>query len=153
MAARRVAIALVVGILALAVALAQAQTRMVYDHPGRFAANVADIGATLTELVAAPTGGQAVYVTTIVLASSTATAGAFALRAGTGTNCGTNPVGVFPQPGVSSPTLTYVYPANTAVPFYVLLQPAVRLPAGYALCLIGAATNLARGQVHGFVAP
>jgi len=130
-----------------------AQQRVVIDHPGRFAANVADVGATLTEIVPAPTATQAVYVTTIVLASSTATAGAFALRGGTGVACATNPVGVFPQPGVSGPTLTYVYPANTSVPLIVTLQPAVRLPTGYALCLLGTATNLARGQVHGFVAP
>ena len=139
-------------LLVLAVTQAGAQSRVIIDHPQRFAANVGDIGATLTEIVAATTG-QYIYVTTIILSSSTSTAGTFALRAGQGSNCATNPVGLFPQPGVSSPTLTYVYPANTAVPLVITLQPPVRAPAGYALCLVGVATNLARGQVHGFIAP
>jgi len=139
-------------LLVLAVTQAGAQSRVIIDHPQRFAANVGDIGATLTEIVAATTG-QYIYVTTIILSSSTSTAGTFALRAGQGANCATNPVGVFPQPGVSSPTLTYVYPANTAVPLVITLQPPVRAPSGYALCLVGVATNLARGQVHGFIAP
>src|SRR5262245_58870108 len=147
----------VVGVVTLLLMLAlhahlHAQSRVIIDHPQRFAANVGDIGATLTEIVAATTG-QYIYVTTIILSSSTSTAGTFALRAGQGSNCATNPVGMFPQPGVSSPTLTYVYPANTAVPLVITLQPPVRAPAGYALCLVGVATNLARGQVHGFIAP
>src|SRR5262247_2461333 len=140
-------------LLTLALCDAHAQSRVIIDHPQRFAANVGDIGATLTEIVAAPPSNQYVYVTTIILESSTATAGSFALRAGQGANCATNPVGMFPQPGVSSPTLTYLYPANTAVPLVITLQPPVRAPAGYALCLVGVATNLARGQVMGFIAP
>src|SRR5262245_30003721 len=140
-------------LLALLLEGASAQSRVILDHPARFAANVGDIGATLTEIQAAPPSNQYIYVTTIILESSTAPAGSFALRAGQGANCATNPVGLFPQPGVSSPTLTYLYPANTSPPLVITLAPPVRAPAGYAMCLVGTATNLARGQVHGFIAP
>lgn len=132
---------------------AGAQSRVVIDHPGRFNAAVADIGATLTEIVAAPTGGQSVYVTAIVLVSATATGGSFALRSGTGTNCGTGTTGLVPQPGVASPTLTFNYPANTATPLVINFSPPAKAPASAALCVIGVATNVARGQVLGFVGP
>ena len=131
---------------------AQSFQRVQPDHPQRVALNVADLGATLTEIGAAITG-QSYYVTGIVLTSSTATGGTFAIRAGTGTNCGTNPVGIWPQPGVASPTLTYPYPANTVQPYVIQFPVAIKAPVGNAICLIGTATNLARGAVLGFTAP
>jgi hypothetical protein len=140
-------------IVAAWLASAEAQTgRTVIDHPNRFAANVADVGATLTEIGAAITG-QAYYVTGIVLVSSTSTGGTFAIRAGTGANCATNPVGVWPQPGVASPTLTYPYPANTAAPYVIQFSVPIKAAVGSAICLVGTATNLARGAVLGFTAP
>ena len=149
---RRLGLALALVLLSAASAPAQF-SRVIQDHTGRFTANVGDIGATLTEIQAAPASNVAHHVVTIALGSSTATAGAFALRAGTGTNCGTNPVGVFPQPGVASPTLTMPYPANTVQPYVMTFAPPIRLPLGNALCIIGTATNLARGSVSGFTAP
>src|SRR5262245_44655133 len=95
------ALAVSVLVAVLLVTEVGAQSRVIIDHPSRFAANVGDIGATLTEIVAAPSSNQYIYVTAIILSSSTATAGSFALRAGQGANCATNPVGLFPQPGVS----------------------------------------------------
>jgi hypothetical protein len=142
----------VVGIFLALASSAWAQGRVTLDHPQRFAASVADIGATLTEIQAAVTG-QAIYVTDVILQSSTATAGTFALRSGTGTNCATNPIGVMPQPGVATPTLTLGYPGNASAPLQIALSMPFRLPAGTALCIIGTATNLARGQVHGFKSP
>jgi hypothetical protein len=138
----------------LGVPTTDAQTgRTILDHPNRFAANVGDIGATLTEIVAAPASGSAHYVTMIVLVSSTSTAGSFALRQGTGTNCGTSTLGVFPQPGVASPTLTNVYPGSASTPLQITFNLPIRLVSGNALCVIGAATNLARGAIIGFTAP
>src|SRR5262245_52171814 len=137
----------------LPVAEAQQSTRMVLDHSGRYTAPVSDIGATLTQIVAAPSGGQSVYITSIVLVSSTATAGAFNLQSGTGTNCATGTLGVFPQWGLGSPTLTIPYPANTVAPLVIFLPQPIKLPASAALCVLGTATNLARGTVVGFVAP
>jgi hypothetical protein len=146
-------LALLVALLLLVASVASAQTgRTVIDHPNRFAANVADIGATLTE-IGAVVSGSSYYVTGIVLVSSTATGGTFALRAGTGTNCASNVVGVWPQPGVSSPTLTYPYPANTTAPYVIQFSIPIKAPVGSAICLVGTATNLARGAVLGFVAP
>ena len=149
---RRLTLLLALLLLIPAVASAQSFQRVVPDHPNRVAANVADIGATLTEIGAAITG-QAYYVTGIVLTSSTGTGGTFAIRAGTGANCATNPVGVWPQPGVSSPTLTYPYPANTVQPYVIQFPIAIKAPVGSAICLIGTATNLARGAVFAFTAP
>jgi hypothetical protein len=148
---RRLALLVVLLLLVATVASAQ-QGRTVIDHPNRFAANVADVGATLTEIGAAITG-QAYYVTGIVLTSSTATGGTFAIRAGTGVNCASNVTGIWPQPGVSSPTLTYPYPANTTQPYVIQFSIPIRAPSANALCLVGTATNLARGAVLGFTAP
>ena len=131
---------------------AQTSSRVIIDHPNRYQANVADIGATMTQIVAA-TSGQRVYVTSLVLVSSTATAGSFALRAGTGSDCATGTTGVLPQPGVRSPTLTLVYPGNASTPLNLQFSPPLVTPQGYALCLVGVATNLARGAVLGFTAP
>ena len=150
---RRLGLFLVLALLLLATtAHAQSYQRVIIDHPNRFSANVPDIGATMTQILPA-TAGQSVYVTSLVLVSSTATAGAFALRAGTGTDCATSTTGVIPQPGISSPTLTYVYPGNASSPLNLQFNPPVKAPLGFALCLVGTATNLARGQVNGFTAP
>lgn len=140
-------------VLATGGVMAHAQTRTVPSHPGMFSAAIPDVGATLTEIKAAPTGGQSIYVTDVMLGSSTSTAGTFALRSGTGTNCGTSTTGVIPQPGVSSPTGLISYPANSANVFVLNMTMSIKLPAGHALCVIGSATNLARGQVNGFIAP
>jgi len=150
---RRLGLVLALLLLGPALAHAQGTGRVILDHPQRFAASVGDIGATLTEIQAAPAATVSHYVTEIVLQSSTATAGTFALRQGTGTNCATNPVGVFPQPGVATPSATYSYPATTSLPLVIPFSPPIKLIAGNALCIIGAATNLARGSVMGFSAP
>lgn len=112
------------------------------------------LAASLTQCQAAPAAGYSLYITSVIAISTTGTASNIALRAGTGSNCGTGTVGVFPQPGGSSPSRVLTTPINTAAPFnFTFPGSGLKLPAANALCVIGVATNTLDVAISGYIAP
>lgn len=110
-----------------------------------------DVGATLTRCAIATTDTPVtMYVTTVIGESTTATAGLFLLRYGTGTNCGTGTASLLPS-AATVPRLQY--PGNAAPPTVIALTTPLKVPAGKDLCLIGSATNTFTGQISGFYGP
>lgn len=139
------------GVVFMAAPATEAQTQ----HGGAlWSCSADDIGATLTIMQASPPGsgqclgltGQKRLVTYIVAQSTTTTAGTFILRYGTGTNCGTGTVSLIPSAATAA---RLAAPANTAAPTVILLSPALAIPAGQDLCVLGVATNTFTGQVGG----
>lgn len=108
------------------------------------------IGATLTEIRAAPASGLSLYLTGYTAGSTTATAGLHLLRYGTGTNCGTGTTTLFPGTGT---TARIASPANTIVPTVVTFPTPIQVTAANAVCLIGVATNTTWMVLTGFTAP
>lgn len=109
------------------------------------------IAATLTQCQAAPAAGLRLYVTDISIQSTTATAGQFLLRQGTGTNCGTGTASIFPS---AATVVRYGYPANTAAqPSVFRFSTPVVLTAANALCVLCVATNTCTVAIQGYTAP
>lgn len=121
------------------------------DHPNRISCGVDTIAATLTEMTgcAAPAAGLSIYITDVIAQSTTATAGQFILRQGTGTNCGTGTASVFPS---AASVIRFAAPGNGVAPLAVSLKTPIKLTAANALCLLGVATNTVTAQVVGFIA-
>lgn len=111
-----------------------------------------NIGATLTQCKAAPAAGLRDYITDIVIASTTTTAGQFLIRTGTGTNCATGTASLFPS---SATVVRFPYPGNTStigsttIHLLTPLQP----PAAAAICIICVVTQTCTVQMQGFEAP
>jgi hypothetical protein len=118
--------------------------------PTLWSCGLDNIGATLTECQAAPGAGLKLYISGVVAQSTTATAGQFALRRGTGTNCGTGTGNVLSS---ATATARYVSPANTIAPTFITFPNPIALPANEALCVLGVATNTTTIQVTGYTAP
>jgi hypothetical protein len=115
-----------------------------------WACSVDDVGATLTQCKLAPEPGQRLYLTDVVVTSTTAVAGLFLVRTGTGANCGTDTASLLP----SAPTVPRVpYPANTAAPTVVKLSTPVMAPLASSICIICSVTNTCTAQMSGYVAP
>lgn len=119
------------------------------DHPERWSAGIDNIGATLTEIKAAPAAGLSLYITGWIAQSTTTTAGQHTLRFGTGTNCGTGTGNLLN----GAATARYTSPANTAAPTVVQLIPPLKVTAANAVCLLGVATNTTSMTLMGFTAP
>ena len=119
-------------------------------YPNTWTASLDDIGATLTEIRAAPGAGLALYLTGYMAGSTTSTAGLHLLRRGTGTNCATGPTTLFPGTGG---TARVPSPANTAAPTVVQFDPPLRVEGNEAVCLLGVATNTTWMVLSGFTAP
>ncbi len=109
-----------------------------------------NIGATLTRCIESPEPSLRRYVTDIVAQSTTATAGQFILRTGTGTNCGTSTASFLPSAATAARLAS---PANTAAPTRIHLETPLVVPAGHDLCLLGIAVNTTTIQINGYVAP
>jgi hypothetical protein len=124
---------------------AEAQT-----YGSRWECGLDGIGATLTLCVAAPTSGEARYITDIVAQSTTTTAGLMLVRTGTGTNCGTSTLSLFPA---ASTVARIAYSANTLAPTVIPLRTPLRVPPNADLCVIGTGTNTVTIQFEGYVAP
>lgn len=149
------------GLLALVCAVtlwatpADSQT---YTRPGQLSQSW---GCTLTGLVATLTKCQAgtpvagvvslrLYITDIIVQTTTATAGGYSIQYGTGTNCATGTTALFPSDNVSS-TFKAPVVANPAADlhFTTPLIPA----AGADICVIGTGTNTINIYLTGFLAP
>lgn len=104
-------------------------------------------GCSLTALVASLTQCKAVpdsatqryYITDIVVQTTTTTAGTYAIRSGTGTNCATGTLQVFPASGTGSDRFTA--PISTSPTATIHLVTPIAVTAGHAVCVIGTATN------------
>ena len=124
-----------------------------YVRPGGpvpWACSLDNIGTTLTQCQAAPGASLKLYVTNIVVASTTATAGLFLIRYGTGANCGTGTTSLFPS---AATVVRLGYPANTLVPTNISLQTPVSAPANNAICIVCVVTNTCTVQLTGYTAP
>lgn len=120
------------------------------DHPNRFTCSLTGLAATLTQCQAAPAAGLRLYVTDVVVQTTTATSGQFSIQSGTGTNCGTATTAVMPSGNVAN---RFNAPPNTAGALSVDLDTPLALTAGHALCVIGTVTNTVSIQIVGYTAP
>ena len=108
------------------------------------------VAATLTLCKTAPNNGRRLYIRSIVAQSSTATAGTWILRYGTGTNCGTGTTSLFPSAATAA---SYVAPANNVAPTVIQMDPPLTVPVGKDLCVLGVATNTTKIHIRGYLKP
>lgn len=107
------------------------------------------VAASLTQCQAAPAAGLKLYVRTLMIQTTTATSGTYALQSGTGANCATGTAAVFPSSATGN---RFNAPINSQAMASLTFDPPISLPAASALCIIGIATNTVSGQVFGFTA-
>lgn len=120
--------------------------------PVPWSCSLDNIGATLTQCKAATGAGIKAYVTDIVIASTTATAGQFIIRTGTGSNCGTGTASLFPS---AATVVRFPYPGNTSTigSTTIHLVTPLNPPAASAICILCVATNTCTVQMQGYEAP
>lgn len=120
-----------------------------------------DVGATLTECIAAPGSRvlstldqQKLLVSDIVAQSTTTTGGLLLVRYGTAANCGTGTQSLLPS-AATVPRL--FYGASTAAPLVLHFDPPLVVPAAAhqaahpRLCVIATATNTVSLQISGML--
>jgi len=125
------------------------------DHPNRFSCSADNIAATLTELSAGCSAATvpstaSLYITDVIAQSTTATAGQFILRSGTGTNCGTGTTSVLPS---AATVVRFSAAGNGVAPTVINFTTPIKVTADHGLCVLGVATNTVTIQVTGFIAP
>lgn len=118
--------------------------------PQPWACSLDGIGTTLTECRAAPGTGKRLYLTDVVAQSTTATAGLFLIRTGTGTNCATGMASLLPS---AATAVRLAHPANTAAPLLIRLSTPLAAPVNSAICVLGVVTNTVTIQLSGYIAP
>jgi hypothetical protein len=106
--------------------------------------------ATLTQCLPVRAGSR-YYVTDIVVQTTTATSGDWAIRVGTGTNCGTGTAQLFPVSGSGSDR--YKAPIAANPPGVISLSTPLAAPAGAAVCVIGTGTNTINITLLGYWGP
>lgn len=137
--------------LSLAVVALLAQVN--YSTPiNNWSCGLDNIGATLTQCQPAPAAGLRLYVSDVVIASTTATAGQFLIRYGTGANCVTGTTSLLPS---AATVARLPYPANTSAigSTTIHLRTPIAAPAANAVCIICVATNTCTVQMGGYTAP
>lgn len=109
------------------------------------------IGATLTQCAAVTplATGERYVITDIVVQTTTGTSGTYAIRSGTGTNCGSNTAQVFPASGSGSDRFSA--PINSQPTAVISLKTPLAVTANHAVCLIGIGTNTINVQMTGFI--
>jgi hypothetical protein len=118
-----------------------------YPATGQWSCSLDDVGATLTLCQEGVEPGVGhFYITDIAAQSTTATAGLFLVRAGTGTNCGTGTVSVFPA---AATVPRVAYPGNSLLPLAMSFTTPIKVPANKDICVIGTATNTVTVQIQG----
>lgn len=108
------------------------------------------IGATLTLCQTNVGHSNRLYLTDVVIQSTTTTVGQFLLRGGTGANCGADTVSLFPS---AATVVRIAYTANTAAPTVISLKTPVSTARGSDLCILCIATQTCSAQLSGFAAP
>lgn len=114
----------------------------------RFACGLAGLAASLTECQALA-AARVYYITDIVVGTTTATSGTYGVQVGTGTNCGTNTATLFPAPPATTAS-RYQAPIAANPVAVINFQTPLITPAGYAICVIGVATNTINIQITGY---
>lgn len=112
----------------------------------RWTCSLAGLAASLTECQALA-AARVYYVTDIVVQTTTATAGSYAIQTGTGTNCGSTTAALFP---VNSTAARFIAPISTQPTAVISLTTPLVSPAGAAICVIGTATNTINIQISGY---
>lgn len=118
--------------------------------PVEWSCTLSGIAATLTQCQAAPGAGLSLYVTDIVVQTTTTTSGTYAVQYGTGTNCGTGTAALFPGGATAN---RWNAPITTSATSNFSFTTPLVVPANNALCVIGVATNTIRIQMNGYTAP
>lgn len=123
--------------------------------------SLAAVDNNLTKCVVAPgsrdlssLSQEKLFITDIVAQSTTATAGQFMLRYGTGTNCATGTTSLLPS---SVTAVAYQYPGNAAAPLVMSFRTPLVVPPGAGsagarhpdLCVLAVATNTGTIQISG----
>jgi len=111
--------------------------------------SVDNIGATLT-LCKASKNNYRLYITDVLVQSTTATGAGFLLRYGTGSACGTGTVSLLPS-GAAVPRIGY--PAATSAPTKLSFVTPISAPKDTDLCIICTVTNTCTAQLSGYAAP
>lgn len=94
--------------------------------------------------------GSRLFITDIVVSSSTTTGGTFYLTSGIGANCGTNGAKLYPPVA----TAAIGYPAsNGGGARNLTFRTPIEVPAGQDICVFGTATNTANIAIHGYAQP
>jgi len=107
------------------------------------------VGASLT-LCEPAQSGLRLYVTDIVMQSTTATGGLMLIRSGTGAACGTGTLSMLPS-AATVPRIAY--PGNTVHTTHINLETPVAGARNADLCVICTVTNTCSIQLTGFAAP
>lgn len=118
--------------------------------PTSWSCSLDGIAATLTECKAAPGAGLKLYLTDLVIGSTTATAGQYLVRYGTGANCGTGTTSFLPA---AATVVRYGYPPNTTAPTPLQFLTPLPATANNAICIACVLTNTCTVQMSGYIAP
>src|SRR5512133_3208397 len=120
--------------------------------PGtRWTCGLAGLAATLTQCQALA-AGRTYYITDIVVGTTTTTAGDYAIQSGTGTNCATGTMVVFPAAPADA-AARYKAPISSGPVGVIALRQPIPVTAAHAICLIGTATNTINVNLHGYYLP
>ena len=103
-----------------------------------------------TLCLAAAEPGMRRYITDVVAQSIETTAGLFSLHHGTGLNCATGEVVILID-GVSSTRIAAAGSTDAAT--RMRFKPALIVPSGKDLCVLGDAANGVTTQITGYLAP
>ena len=114
----------------------------------RFACGLAALGASLTTCAVA-VAGKSYYITDIVVGTTTATSGTWAIQTGTDANCATGTAVVFPAAPATTSSRFQAPIAANPVSVISFTTPIVVPASGY-VCAIGVATNTININIHGY---
>jgi hypothetical protein len=120
------------------------------DHPVRWSCAIGSLAATLTQCQAAPAAGLKLYLTDVTVQTTTTTSGTYGIQYGTGSNCATGAVALFPKSATAD---RWNAPITTSAAANFVFRVPLEAAAANAICIIGTATNTIRIQLHGFTAP
>lgn len=137
--------------VAFAIVFTVASAQMfIRSETDSFGCALVNIAASLTQCQAVPAiATQSYYITNLTVQTTTGTAGTFALRSGTGTNCASATAQVFPSSGSGSDRWTA--PINTQPSANITFYTPLKVTAGHAICHIGVGTNTTNVQIGGYV--
>ena len=113
---------------------------------GAWTCSLAALAAALTECQATTKSPDYYVVTQIIVQTTTATSGDYAVRTGTGTNCGSDTAGLFP----SDVTKTFKAPIAANPTAVISFPQPLKAPAGTAICAFGTGTNTINIQLVGY---
>jgi len=117
----------------------------------RWTCSLDAVDANLTRCARSQDFSPASFVITdIVAQSTTATAGQFLVRYGTGTNCGTGTASIFPA---AASAVRIAAPANTSAPAIIRFETGLLVPSGQDLCVLGVGTNTVTITITGYLVP